>query len=129
MKNKIMAVILALILVLSFSGTVFAESDVISLIAKGEKREVIAYAIHDSIASKVIYMVKRIDIQDDIVFAGGCARNPCLRMILEERLQRTLYVHENPYMHAAYGEGANELAKWAVWHADALLAEEERTRK
>lgn len=83
--------------------TVFAESEVISLIAKGEKREVISYAIHDSIASKVIAMVKRIDIQDDIVFAGGCARNPCLRRILEERLQKTLYVHENPYMHAAYG--------------------------
>ncbi|MDQ7786266.1 MAG: acyl-CoA dehydratase activase [Thermodesulfovibrionales bacterium] len=83
--------------------TVFAESEVISLIAKGEKREVIAYSIHDSIASKVISMVKRIDIQDDIVFAGGCARNPCLRRILEERLQKTLYVHENPYMHAAYG--------------------------
>jgi activator of 2-hydroxyglutaryl-CoA dehydratase len=62
-----------------------------------------AYSIHDSIASKVISMVKRIDIQDDIVFAGGCARNPCLRRILEERLQKTLYVHENPYMHAAYG--------------------------
>ncbi|MBU4387903.1 hypothetical protein KJ644_05600 [Candidatus Dependentiae bacterium] len=83
--------------------TVFAESEVISLIAKGEKREVIAYSIHDSIASKVISMVKRIDIQDDIVFAGGCARNPCLRRILEERLQKTLYVHENPYIHAAYG--------------------------
>jgi len=83
--------------------TVFAESEVISLISKGEKREVIAYAIHDSIASKVISMVKRMDIQDDIVFAGGCARNPCLKRILEERLKRPLYVHENPYIHAAYG--------------------------
>jgi predicted CoA-substrate-specific enzyme activase len=83
--------------------TVFAESEVISLIAKGEKREVIGRAIHDSIASKVISMIKRLDIRDDIVFAGGCAQNPCLKKVLEERLKRTVYVHENPYIHAAYG--------------------------
>jgi len=83
--------------------TVFAESEIISLISKGEKREVIARAIHESIASKVITMIKRLDIRDDIVFAGGCAQNPCLREIIEERLKRNLFVHENPYIHAAYG--------------------------
>ncbi|MEW6584659.1 MAG: acyl-CoA dehydratase activase [Nitrospirota bacterium] len=83
--------------------TVFAESEVISLISKGEKREVIAGAIHDSIASKVISMVKRLEIRDDIVFAGGCALNPCLREMLEARLGRPLHVHENPHFHAAYG--------------------------
>jgi (R)-2-hydroxyacyl-CoA dehydratese activating ATPase len=83
--------------------TVFAESEVISLISKGEKREVIARAIHESIASKVISMIKRLDIRDDIVFAGGCAQNPCLRELLGECLKRDIFVYENPYIHAAHG--------------------------
>ena len=83
--------------------TVFAESEVISLISKGEKRETIAHAIHESIANKVVSLLKRIDIKDDIVFTGGCAKNPCLIRILEDRLQRKIHVHDNPFMQAAYG--------------------------
>ncbi len=83
--------------------TVFAESEVISLISKGEDREVIARAIHESIASKVVSMLKRLDVRDDLVFAGGCANNPCLKEILEERLKRKIFVYKNPYIHAAYG--------------------------
>ena len=83
--------------------TVFAESEVISLIAKGMKREVIAQAIHESIAFKVVSLVRRIDVKDAIVFTGGCAQNPCLRRIIEERLHRDISVHENPFLHAAYG--------------------------
>jgi predicted CoA-substrate-specific enzyme activase len=83
--------------------TVFAESEVVSLITKGEKREVIANALHESIVNKVIALIKRVEVKDDIVFAGGCAKNSCLKRMFEERLQRKIYVHENPYMHAAYG--------------------------
>ncbi len=83
--------------------TVFAESEVISLITKGEKREVIAHAVHGSIASKVIAMIKRIDIKDDVVFVGGCASNSCLRKMLEDRLQKKLYVNDNPQILAALG--------------------------
>lgn len=83
--------------------TVFAESEVISLIAKGEKRESIAHAIHESIANKVISLLGRIEIKDDVVFTGGCAENPALRTIIEGRLQRKINVHQNPFLHAAYG--------------------------
>lgn len=83
--------------------TVFAESEIISLITKGEKRNEIAYAIHDSIISRVISLLKRIDIQDDIIFTGGCATNSCLKRMFEERLQKKVYVHDNPYLQAAHG--------------------------
>ncbi len=83
--------------------TVFAESEVIGLIAKGEKRELIRWAIHDAIASKVLSMIRRVEIKDDIVFAGGCAKNLCLKSILEKRLKKKIYVYENPFLHAAYG--------------------------
>lgn len=83
--------------------TVFAESEVISLISKGEKREVIAHALHESIVNKVVALVKRVGIKDDIVFTGGCAKNPSLKRMLEERLQREIHVHDNPHMLAALG--------------------------
>lgn len=83
--------------------TVFAESEVISLISKGEKREVIAAAIHESIVNRVVALLRRIEVRDDIVFAGGCAKNQSLKRILEKRLQRRIYVHDNPHMLAALG--------------------------
>ncbi len=83
--------------------TVFAESEVISLITKGEKREAIAHALHDSIVSRVMALIKRIDIKDDVIFTGGCATNSYLKRLFEERLQRKVYVHENPYLQAAHG--------------------------
>ena len=83
--------------------TVFAESEVISLITKGEKREAIVHALHDSIVSRVMSLIKRVDIQDDVIFTGGCATNPCLKKMFEERLQRRIYVHDNPYLQAAHG--------------------------
>lgn len=83
--------------------TVFAESEVISLIAKGVKREIIAAAIHHAISGKVAALVKKVGTNDDIVFAGGCARNAYLTRLLEERLGKTLRVHENPDMLTALG--------------------------
>lgn len=83
--------------------TVFAESEVIGLISKGEKRDTIAYAIHDSIVNRVMSLIKRIDIEEDVIFTGGCAKNLCLKRMFEDRLQRKVYVHENPYLQAAHG--------------------------
>jgi (R)-2-hydroxyacyl-CoA dehydratese activating ATPase len=83
--------------------TVFAESEVVGLITKGENRGVIARAIHESIIQRILPLAQRIGLQDDIVFTGGCATNPCLRRYLEERLQRKVHVHDNPFLHAAYG--------------------------
>ena len=82
---------------------VFAESEVIGLIAKGVKRELIATAIHNSIANRVIALIKRIGINDDVVFTGGCARNKYLQRLFENRFRTKIHVHENPDMLAALG--------------------------
>ena len=83
--------------------TVFAESEVISLITKGVEREEIAHSLHDSIVSRVMSLLKRIEIRDDVIFTGGCATNLCLKRMFEELLQRKVSVHENPYLQAAHG--------------------------
>jgi len=83
--------------------TVFAESEVVSLIAKGIPRSEIAAAIHDSIAGRVMSLIRRVGANDDVVFAGGCAKNPCLAALLAERLQRPVLIGETPDMLAALG--------------------------
>jgi len=55
--------------------TVFAESEVISLIAKGETRENIIAGIHEAIASRVLAMASRIGIIAPVLMTGGVARN------------------------------------------------------
>ncbi len=74
--------------------TVFAESEVISLITKGLPRHEIAFAIHKSISKKVVSMLKKVDIEEDIVFAGGCAENPLLRKLIERQINKKIIVPE-----------------------------------
>jgi predicted CoA-substrate-specific enzyme activase len=83
--------------------TVFAESEVVSLIAKGEDREDIAVSVHQLVADRVLSMLKRIPIEEDIVFAGGCAKNRCLRGLIEHVLGKHVHVAENPEITGALG--------------------------
>lgn len=51
--------------------TVFAESEVISLIGRGEKRENIAFAVVDSIVQKVALQAKRLISANVVCLTGG----------------------------------------------------------
>ncbi len=83
--------------------TVFAESEVISLIAKGENQREIARGLHASVAKRTISMLKRVSTNGVLVFAGGVAKNPCMRHLLAETLKRDIYVPEDPQAVGAYG--------------------------
>jgi benzoyl-CoA reductase subunit D len=55
---------------------IFAESEVVGLIhAKTEKQD-ISKAIHDAMASRIISMIRRIGVNQDIVMIGGVGHNP-----------------------------------------------------
>ena len=67
--------------------TVFAESEVISLVGKGESRENIAHAVVDSIADKVVSQARRLVKPDDAVcLTGGLCECRYLVEMLEEKL-------------------------------------------
>jgi len=83
--------------------TVFAESEVTSLLAKGENRRDIALGLHRSVVRRAVSMLKRIAVKEPILFAGGVARNPCMRHLLEEVLGLDVLVPENPHMVGALG--------------------------
>jgi predicted CoA-substrate-specific enzyme activase len=65
---------------------VFAESEVISLIAQGNTKTDIAAGLHQSIAKRVGNMAKRLGIGKNIVFVGGVAKNASMRKALEDYL-------------------------------------------
>jgi len=83
--------------------TVFAQSEVTSLLAKRQKRENIAYGVHVAILNRTLSLLKRVSTIPDIVFAGGVARNPCLKYLLDEALARQIKVPNDPQMVGAYG--------------------------
>jgi predicted CoA-substrate-specific enzyme activase len=83
--------------------TVFAQSEVISLLAKRQKREDIARGIHTAILNRTLSLLKRVSTAPDIVFAGGVAKNPCFKYILDEALVHEIRIPEDPQMVGAYG--------------------------
>jgi len=83
--------------------TVFAESEVTSLIARGERREAIARGLHASVMRRAVGMLNRVAPAGDIVFSGGVARNPCMRAMLAEKLNRRILVPDDPQMVGALG--------------------------
>ena len=67
--------------------TVFAESEVVSLIGRGEKKENIAYAVVDSIAKKVSTQASRILREGSpVCLTGGLCGCPYLRESLAKAL-------------------------------------------
>jgi predicted CoA-substrate-specific enzyme activase len=83
--------------------TVFAESEVTGLIARNLPREEIARGLHEAVCDRSLALLKRVGIERELVFAGGVAKNPCLRALLEERLGFEVLVPEEPQMVGALG--------------------------
>ena len=83
--------------------TVFAESEVTSLIAKGQSRREIARGLHTSVIRRVAGMINRVSSEGDIVFTGGVAKNPCMRDLLAEKLGRNVLIPDDPLLVGALG--------------------------
>jgi len=83
--------------------TVFAESEVTSLIAKGNNRREIARGLHASVIRRAAGMINRVSSEGDIVFTGGVAKNPCMVAFLAEKLEREVLIPENPQFTGALG--------------------------
>lgn len=88
--------------------TVFAESEVISLISKGEKRQDIIAGIHESIAARVASMSARLGLTEPVMITGGVARNIGVVRALEKKLGMKIEV--SPYAQVNGALGAAFLA-------------------
>ncbi len=83
--------------------TVFAESEVVSLIARGEDSAAIALALHEAVAVRIGAMARRVGLREKVVFAGGGALNACLVKLLADKVGAELTVPDNPQIVGAFG--------------------------
>lgn len=83
--------------------TVFAESEVVSLIAKGEEANAIALALHEAITTRIVTMIQRIGSRERVIFAGGASLNNCLRQLLGQKLNTELIIPDKPQVVGALG--------------------------
>ncbi len=83
--------------------TVFAESEVVSLIAEGAEVGRIVNALHASIASRIASMAARLKCGPDFVCDGGPALNPGLVRALEAAFGGKFSVPSDPRTMAAKG--------------------------
>ena len=67
--------------------TVFAESEVITLVGEGKPRDEIAAGIQQSVAKRCFVMAKKAGATDCIALTGGCAKNEGLKKAIERVLR------------------------------------------
>lgn len=83
--------------------TVFAESEVVSLVhAKTPKADIVR-AVHDAMASRIISMVRRVGVEKEVVLIGGMAKNIGFVDSLKRGLEMDLVVPEEPEFVGALG--------------------------
>jgi predicted CoA-substrate-specific enzyme activase len=88
---------------ISSTCTVFARQEVVTRISEGVPLEDILAGVHDAIASRVARMVERLQIEPDVVFTGGVAKNTGVVKSLETKLGCRVMVPEEPLLSGAIG--------------------------
>lgn len=82
---------------------VFAESEVISLVARKKKREDIVAGIHKSLAKRIGAMARKAGAAPDILLTGGGGLNEGIADALEMELMEDIHVPDYPQFNGAVG--------------------------
>ncbi|HZZ52326.1 MAG TPA: acyl-CoA dehydratase activase [Pseudonocardia sp.] len=97
----------------------FAETELISLLARGESREDIAASVHRAVAVRTLGLIAQVGRHTPVVMTGGVAKNAAAVHFLAEALRTEITVPESPQITGAYGaallarDGAGPAAKGA----------------
>lgn len=88
---------------LSSTCTVFAESEVVGLLAQGRERSDLAAGLCRAVAQRVVAMTQRLGLEPEVAFTGGVALNEGVRQALEQALGLPVIVPPNPQLTGALG--------------------------
>lgn len=88
---------------ISSTCTVFAESEAISHMARGARREDVAAGLHQAIASRVLGLAARVGVEPAVMLTGGVALNAGLVAALEKLGACRLTVPLDPQVVGALG--------------------------
>ena len=91
--------------------SVFAESEVISLIANNEEKSDIAAGVCRAVASKAYSLMRRVGLEGAYMMTGGVAQNPGVVRAVEELIGEKLFICEDPEIVGATGAALLALEK------------------
>jgi (R)-2-hydroxyacyl-CoA dehydratese activating ATPase len=88
---------------ISTTCTVFAESEVLSWLARGKKMEDILLGVHRSISTRSIALLRRVGIEGQLTFTGGVTKNEAMVSVLDEMIGTTMNVSDESHYIGALG--------------------------
>ncbi len=88
---------------ISSTCTVFAESEVVSMLAHGVPLEPILKGLHRSLIKRIIAMVRTVGMTVPLMLSGGVVRNPAVPHMLEEETGEAVIIPKVPQLMGAYG--------------------------
>jgi predicted CoA-substrate-specific enzyme activase len=89
--------------IINTSCTVFAESEVVTLVAKKRPKAEIVAGLNEMVAKKVVAMIKLAGTKGDVMLAGGVAMNAGVVAAIERELKHKLILPPEPNMVGAIG--------------------------
>lgn len=88
---------------ISSTCTVFAESEIISLIARGAEPDAILRGLHRSLVGRVVSMVRSVGVVAPLMLSGGVAKNEAVRTMIAEATVEEVVLPGEPQLMGAYG--------------------------
>jgi len=88
---------------ISSTCTVFAESEIVSLIAHGVAVEPILRGLHRSLTQRVVAMIRTVGLTPPLMLSGGVVQNQAIARMLEEEMGERVIVPRHPQLMGAYG--------------------------
>jgi predicted CoA-substrate-specific enzyme activase len=88
---------------ISSTCTVFAESEIISLIGRGADLDAIIRGLHRSLVGRIVAMARGVGLTPPLILSGGVALNPAVRAMIAEAAEMPVLLPPHPQLMGAYG--------------------------
>lgn len=88
---------------ISSTCTVFAESEVISLIAHGVAVEPILRGLHRSLIKRIVAMIRTVGLRPPLMLSGGVVQNQAIPRMLEQETGEKVVLPSLPQLMGAFG--------------------------
>jgi predicted CoA-substrate-specific enzyme activase len=88
---------------ISSTCTVFAESEIVSLIARGVEVEAILRGLHRALVARLVTMVRSVGLTPPLMLSGGVALDEAVRAMMEEATSERVLLPSEPQLMGAYG--------------------------
>ena len=88
---------------ISSTCTVFAESEIVSLIANGVALGAIVRGLHRSLVQRIVSMARLVGLTAPIMLSGGVVLNPAVCEMIAEETAEEVHLPQFPQLMGAYG--------------------------